>query len=113
MEAKDVRAAFSPRTISNRANLYQGRDQFVDKLLRKAEALRGNPAAVAVHIGVPAEVAARTTWQVLPLLVTSEVEPAAFVAEPRVPFVVEHDLAAVLNNAHDPPPGHAPIGRRQ
>ncbi len=49
--------------------------------------------------------------RVLPLMVIRRVELAAFI-QVAVTYVIIEDLAAVLSEAADPAPGHAPIGAK-
>ncbi|MFE9121367.1 hypothetical protein [Streptomyces sp. NPDC007172] len=48
------------------------------------------------------------SWQVLPLMVTRAVEPAAFVADPQVPYTTAANLAHVLATPAAPAPGWIP-----
>lgn len=107
-EVKDPEAAFAPAALSRHVERFTRRKGYLAKLLAKTGAIAINPAPAAAACGVGDE----TTWTVIPLIVTRTVEPAAFLDNPQVAFTVLEDLPAVLQDQHEPAPGHARIGDR-
>lgn len=103
-EVKDVSAAFSPRTIRNRIDKFTDDDGYVNDLLAREVAVRNNPEAAAKLIAAPAP---NRPWRVIPLMVTRDVEPAAFKRDVSVTFTVVDDLPSVLLSEADPPFGHS------
>ncbi len=91
-DAKDVFSAFSPNTIARSIEKFNGPNQYVDKLLRKAAAVATAPLAVAKALGVDRERA----WGIRPVIVTRFVEPAAFSLGQRVAFCPVSKLAEFL-----------------
>lgn len=77
-------------------------------LTKNAAALQADPAAAPQLLGLAGE-----DWQIVPLMVTRHVSPAAYVSDPRVAFTVLEDMLAVLDSADLPLPGHAPIGTQR
>jgi hypothetical protein len=101
-EVKDLSAAFSPRTIANRVAKYTEPDGYLSKLLTKLNTVRANPAAAARMLDVPDP---NRNWLIHSLMITRQVEPAAFTPAPTVTFTTIEDLAAVLQTDTDPNPG--------
>lgn len=106
-EIKDPFMAYSMGPINRRIAKFtkDTKDKgHVTKLLEKAAAIERHASAAAAacqqHADLP--------WRVVPLLVTRWVEPAAFVANPRVAFTVPEYLAEVLRSPLDPGPGFVP-----
>ncbi|WCN79664.1 hypothetical protein [Micromonospora sp. LH3U1] len=105
-EVKDPIAAFSTETLRNHVRkFYRGPKPYVPRLLAKAAQIREAARGVAVLVGGPD----RARWRVVPILVTRDVEPAAFVAEPQVPFALPHQLLDILKAGVDPAPGPIPL----
>lgn len=50
----------------------------------------------------------RFRWWQLPSVVTRTIEPAAFLADPRVPYITAERLTAVLADPDGPEPGWIP-----
>ncbi|MER6432138.1 hypothetical protein ABT272_31115 [Streptomyces sp900105245] len=75
------------------------------KLLAKAATVSTHAGSAAAACGVEGG----QRWRVLLLMVTRTIEPAAFLADPRVPSTTADDLTAVLTRAHDPEPGWVPV----
>lgn len=107
-EVKDLYTAVSPQTLQRRIDKYtDSRNGFIQRLATRQHEVAQSPAQALALLGVPTEAG---QWRVLPLMITRRVEPAAFVAGARVPFVVIADLAATLSAPTDPANGHTPIG---
>ncbi|ODB75069.1 hypothetical protein DLJ60_09000 [Micromonospora chalcea] len=105
-EVKDPIAAFSTETLRNHIRkFYRGPKPYVPRLLAKAAQVRDAARGVAVLAGGPD----RAMWRVVPILVTRDVEPAAFVAEPQVPFALPHQLPDILTAGVDPASGPVPL----
>jgi hypothetical protein len=101
-EVKDSTAAFSPLTMATRIARYTEPDGYLTKLLRKLHDVRANPAAAARLLGASDP---DRDWLIHPLMITRQVEPAAFIPTPAVAFTTIEDLAAVLQAEADPWPG--------
>ena len=98
-EVKDVSAAFSPTTIRYRIDKFTGVDGYITGLLARVAAVKSFPDGAAHLVGSPAPAA---PWRVIPLMITRDVEPAAFQRGASVSFVVVDDLTSVLESAFDP-----------
>lgn len=51
-------------------------------------------------------------WRVIPLMITRNVEMAAFLDDLPITFTVVDDLAATLQSDSDPKAGHTLVGSR-
>lgn len=103
-EVKDVSLAASPRTLADRVRKFTEPNGYVNKLLRSLAQVQASPAAAARLLGVPDP---DRDWQVVPLMITRQIEPAAFAQNPVVPFVTAQDLATVIRSDTQPCTGHA------
>jgi hypothetical protein len=104
-EVKDVSTAASPRTLASRVRKFTDpRRGYISKLLRSLSEVQANPGAAARLLSLPDPDRA---WNVLPLMITRRVEPAAFTSNPAITFVVSEDLLATLQAPGDPPLGQA------
>ncbi len=106
-EVKDVSAGFSPRTIRSRIGKFLDDEDYIGKLMARTTAIEESPDAAARLLAAPA---APNTWRVISLMVTRNVEVAAFLDDVPVTFTVVDDLAATLRSDSDPKPGHTPVG---
>ncbi|WP_127353814.1 hypothetical protein [Actinacidiphila soli] len=98
IEAKNPHGAIAPHNVA------QHLDRFGDhraRLLAKVAVIAAYPGPAARACGVRTDRA----WHVVPLLVTRTIEPAAFTADPRVPFTIADYLAGVLTASALPRPG--------
>lgn len=100
-EVKNPHAAFSAKTIASHVKRFIKKHGHIDKLLDKARVIAEHARSAAAACQVEAD----RPWRVIPLIVTPGVEPAAFVAEPRVTFTAYGSLAALLEDPQDPPTG--------
>ncbi|MEU0845724.1 hypothetical protein ABZ370_40610 [Streptomyces sp. NPDC005962] len=103
IEAKNPTGAVASHALQQHMKKFTAR--YRDKLFSKA-------ATVAAHAGPAAAacgVYGKQPWRVLPLMVTRTIEPAAFLADPRVPYTTADHLTAVLTRADDPEPGWVPV----
>jgi hypothetical protein len=103
-EVKDVSLAASPRTLADRVRKFTEPNGYVNKLLRSLAQVQASRAAAARLLGVPDP---DRDWQVVPLMITRQIEPAAFAQNPVVPFVTAQDLATVIRSDTQPCTGHA------
>jgi hypothetical protein len=108
-EVKDVSAGFSPETLRARIDKFLDDRDYIGKLLARTTAIEESPDAAARLLAAPAS---PYTWRVIPLMITRNVEMAAFVDDVPVTFTVVDDLAATLQSDSDPEPGHTPMGSR-
>jgi len=90
-DAKDVFVTFSPATLRGSYQKFHEDPNYVDKVRKKAESVRTDPVAVARALG--AKVPDRT-WDVRPLMVTRNVEPAAFATAGSIEFCTISELVA-------------------
>ncbi|MFI1408689.1 hypothetical protein ACH4Y0_01930 [Streptomyces sp. NPDC020707] len=102
IEAKNPTGAVAIHALQQHIRKFTTR--YRDKLLAKASTVARYPAAAAAACGVEGEY----PWRVLPLMVTRTVEPAAFLADPRIPYTMADQLTALLADPHDPRPGWVP-----
>ncbi|WP_329156080.1 hypothetical protein OIU91_42100 (plasmid) [Streptomyces sp. NBC_01456] len=99
IEAKNPTGAVAPHALLQHIQKFTTR--YRDKLLAKAATVAAHPGQAAAACGVTGE----QDWRVLPLMVTRTIEPAAFLADPHVPYVTAERLTAVLADPADPEPG--------
>jgi hypothetical protein len=92
-DAKDMFATFSPTTVARSIQRFNGPDQYVDKLLKKAAVVSSAADTVAKALNVPN---ASRAWIVTPLMVTRFVEPAAYSRNQRVPFCPVSELETFI-----------------
>ncbi|MDQ1697879.1 MAG: hypothetical protein QOJ03_3232, partial [Frankiaceae bacterium] len=78
--------------------------RFVEKLLGKAAAISASKVGALQLLNVPTEFHHKD-WTVTPLFVTSHVEVAAFVRDPRIAFTLPHRVADVMNTSSAPDVG--------
>ncbi len=103
-EVKDVSVTASPRTLAARIRKFTDPDGYNHQLLRSLGEVRAAPGAAARLLGVPDP---DRHWDVLPLMVTRTVEPAAFTPNPSLTYVTCEDFAAVLQADVPPSAGYA------
>ena len=106
-EVKDLSTGFSPRTIRASINKFLDGEHYIDKLLARATAIEQSPRTAAQLVGGRP---APSPWRVIPLMITRNVEPAAFLKDVHITFTVVDDLAATLQSDSDPDPGQTPVG---
>jgi hypothetical protein len=102
IEAKNPTGAVAVHALQQHIKKFTTR--YRDKLLSKAATVAQYPARAAAACGVEDE----HPWRVLPLMVTRTVEPAAFLADPRIPYTTADHLTTVLTHPTDPEPGWIP-----
>jgi hypothetical protein len=130
IEAKHLRRPFSPLEIGFRVADFHGAGTlaigpgtnkfrqlqsrtfkpYIKRVLVNAHAVQQNKqAAVRLITAVSPELNltenAADDWEIIPLIVTSDVEVAAFVPEPDVSFVLIDHLQELLTTDEKPPPG--------
>jgi hypothetical protein len=99
-EAKDLSQAVSPTTMASRVDLFlDEKDGYVRRLLARHAAVA---AAVSAALRLLEIESSGEGWQVLPLMVTRRVEPAAFASDVAVPFTPVSGLAAILRDGGVP-----------
>nr|WP_181411640.1 hypothetical protein [Streptomyces sp. FR1] len=102
IEAKNPTRAVAVHALQQHIKKFTTR--YRDKLLAKADTVAQYAAHAAAACGVDGERA----WRVLPLMVTRTIEPAAFLAHPRIPYTTADHLTTVLTHPTDPEPGWIP-----
>ena len=102
IEAKDPYTPYSSRQIRRLVNDFNAPGKYVDQLLRKVSDITDCAASVAAALKVPTP---SRSWVVTGLMVTRHLEPAAFAANPKVPFCVLDDIAKVVDQDQLPGPG--------
>ncbi|MGW1002258.1 hypothetical protein [Streptomyces sp. NPDC002520] len=102
IEAKNPTRAVAVHALQQHIKKFTTR--YRDKLLAKAATVTQYAAHAAAACGVDAE----RPWRVLPLMVTRTIEPAAFLADPRIPYTTADHLTTVLTHPTDPEPGWIP-----
>jgi hypothetical protein len=99
VEAKNPQVAVAPHAVVQHVARFTSR--YRDKLLAKTATITAHAAQAARACKVTDEHA----WRVQPLMVTRTIEPAAFIADPKVPFTTAAHFADVLADPADPAPG--------
>lgn len=102
IEAKDPYTPFSPYQIRRFVNDFIAPKKYVDKLLGKVSDISSNATSIAEALKIPDP---SRSWEVVGLMLTRHPEPAAFVAEPQVPFCTIDNLVAVVDHDAAPAPG--------
>jgi hypothetical protein len=108
-EVKDLMARFSPGTLTSSITKFLDREDHIAKLLARVKAVGESPKATARLLEAPG---GSKPWRVLPLMITRNVEIAAFLENVPVTFTVVADLASTLRSARDPDHGQTPVGSR-
>jgi hypothetical protein len=103
IEVKDPSPGWSPAAMAYRMRRFVDKGNYVDKLLEAEHSVREHLDATLDLLGVPP---GPEPWEVAPLMVTRAVETAAFVPEPKVPFVTISNLPEVLALDDPPEPGY-------
>lgn len=98
-EVKDPAVAVSPSTIAAHVSRFLKPSGHVSHLLRNTRDIAADPTGWARLLGAPDP---DRSWRILPLIITRRVEPAAFTSDPAVTYVVLEDLAALLQDDHEP-----------
>ena len=104
IEAKDLATPFSSRSLRHHIDRFTAEGAFIDKLKRKVNDVRRNAVDVAAHLGADSP---KRPWTVIGLIVTVNVEPAAYVQDVGVPICTIAQLADVVSS-DDPPANGAP-----
>ncbi|RCG17905.1 hypothetical protein DQ384_39360 [Sphaerisporangium album] len=99
IEAKNPHGAIAPHNLAQHLHRFSA---YRTKLLAKTTVITAHSGRAAVACGV---VSADRTWRVIPLIVTRVLDPAAFTADPAVPFTTADQLAQTLTADADPRPG--------
>lgn len=99
IEAKNPEGAVAPHNLVQHIRKFT--ERYRDKLLAKAATITTHAAAAARACKAPDGL----EWTVVPLIVTRTIEPAAFIADPRVAFTTADHLAHTLAAAQPPRPG--------
>lgn len=99
IEAKNPEGAVAPHNLVQHIRKFT--ERYRDKLLAKATTITTHAAAAARACKAPDGL----EWTVVPLIVTRSIEPAAFIADPRVAFTTADHLAHTLAAAQPPRPG--------
>jgi hypothetical protein len=108
-EVKDLTAGFSPGTLTSNIAKFLDREDHIAKLLARVRAVKERPEAAARLLEAPE---GSKPWRVLPLMITRNVEIAAFLENVPVTFTVVADLASTLRSERDPDHGQTPVGSR-
>ena len=113
IEAKDLATPFSSRSLRHHIDRFMAEGAFIDKLMRKVNDIRRSAADVATHLGAESP---ERPWTVIGLMVTVNLEPAAFAQDVGVPFCTIDQLADVVLSDHLPaseaPPTHESTASR-
>ncbi|MFD0035671.1 hypothetical protein ACWGDS_30530 [Streptomyces sp. NPDC055059] len=103
IEAKNPTGAVASHALQQHIKKFTAR--YRNKLFSKAATVAAYASPAAAACGIDGQ----QPWRVLPLMVTRTIEPAAFLADPRVPYTTADHLTAVLTRADDPEPGWVPV----
>lgn len=106
LEAKDPVMALSPHQMRNNVESFHAPDGYVAKLKKKTAAVAADAAAVAATLGAPT---AAGPWDVVGMMVTRRIEPAAFHTAPQVPFCLSRDVAAIVSDGSTPEAGYVQV----
>lgn len=106
-EVKDVSSTYSPSTLRHRLDKFLYDKDYIGKLVNRVEAVAANPDAAARLLSISEPF---PKWRVLPLMITRQIEPAAFVEDVPVTFTVLADLATTFQANVNPKHGHTLVG---
>ncbi|MET7901963.1 hypothetical protein ABZS86_10895 [Streptomyces sp. NPDC005355] len=102
VEAKHPHPGHAPHAVIQHIKRFTDpKGGYLTKVLRKVDAVASKPQAAALACAAPTD----GTWHVVPLIVTQTIDPAAFIADPKVAFTITDYLAQVLTTPADPGPG--------
>lgn len=99
LEAKNPEGAVAPHNVRQHIQKFRG---YQRTLLTKAATIRTHTTAAAQLCGADTK---DIDWTVIPLIVTSAIEPAAFLADPQVAYTTAELLPQVLADPRNPHPG--------
>jgi hypothetical protein len=104
IEAKNPHNSVSARRLSSAVREFHKQDGHIDKLYRRRDVVQADTNGVARFLRQSPD-----GWTVHAVIVSPNVEPAAFAPNPRVCFVCLDDLADLLTSESDAAPGQWPI----
>lgn len=104
IEAKNPHNTVSARRLSSAIREFHKQDGHIDKLYRRRDVVQADTKGVARFLRQPPD-----GWTVHAVIVSPNVEPAAFVPNPRACFVCLDDLAELLTSESGATPGQWPI----
>ncbi|WP_405814747.1 hypothetical protein OG241_09065 [Streptomyces sp. NBC_01390] len=99
IEVKNPEGAVAPYAVIQHIQRFT--QNYRDKLLNKTVTITVHATAAARACQAPEDL----DWEVIPLMVTRSIEPAAFLADPKVPFTIADHLARILTASTTPRPG--------
>ncbi|MFI6112850.1 hypothetical protein [Kitasatospora sp. NPDC051164] len=99
IEAKNPEGAVAPHALIQHVQRFTAR--YRDKLFAKSATITAHADAAARACKAPGDL----DWDVIPLMVTRSIEPAGFLADPKVAFTIAEHLAGVLTSPARPRPG--------
>ncbi|MCM2431046.1 hypothetical protein [Streptomyces sp. RKAG337] len=105
IEAKNPHGAVAPHNLVQHLQRF---DRYCTKLLAKTATITAHASQAARACQAPEGM----DWNVVPLMVTRTLEPAGFLADPKVPFTIADHLAQILADPASPHPGwNSPNGQ--
>jgi hypothetical protein len=99
IEAKNPEGAVAPHAVIQHIQRFT--KDYLGKLLDKTATITAHATAAARACQAPEDL----DWEVIPLMVTRSIEPAAFLTDPKVPFTIADHLAQILTAPTTPRPG--------
>lgn len=104
-EVKDVHSSFSASRMQRRVEKFtEDKRGFFDKLDSRIRAISANIHGALKLLGVSLDV--ESDWIVVPVMITREVEPAAFIPDVPVTFCLLDDLEQLLTLNDHPSLGY-------
>jgi hypothetical protein len=94
--------------MRNNVESFHAAEGYVAKLKKKTAAVAADAAAVAAALGAAT---AAGPWEVVGMMVTRRVEPAAFHTSPQVAFCLSRDVAAIVSDGSTPSAGFVEVRR--
>lgn len=95
-EVKDQSPGSSPSTIAIRIEKFLAPDGYVDRLTAKVREIRSSVGAALAFIGLTVD--SSPNWEIVPLMITRRVEPAAFARSMPLKFTTIDQLAATMRS---------------
>jgi hypothetical protein len=95
IEAKDRAAAFSPHQIRKAIDEFHGEGGYVDKLIANVGLIQADAGCVAAAMGATEP---NRAWDVIGLMATRRIEPAAYVLKLGVVFCTVGTIASTIDS---------------
>jgi hypothetical protein len=95
IEAKDRAVAFSPHQVRKAIDEFHEEGGYLSKVIANVELIQAGASSVAAAMGATEP---HRSWEVIGLMATRRIEPAAYMREPRVLFCTSRAIADTIDS---------------